>query len=552
MEDCNCIKAPKSSENAPINTSDVINYDGSPLCNGISSGTLNEVLKSITDTECTDFTILQNLINGIKDSTLPINEDFSQSCIGSVSTQGALNVALVNLLCSTSSKLSGILLDGTHVNGGMVLVGNGNYPINNCCGVLNTDNIRVALFKIISKLCPQHIGPPSPYSPPVFADFFGGGILSVPLNSFVKGILNCTHQSGAGVSAIEVLAANYYVDSANISKNNETITLSNNADNYLFLDNTNNFDWNVSAVPIRNPAPTTNGIQIAKVQTGDGGIVSYSQLIANYPIDNSLIADSSITARNLKSTDIINTSGGLKLENDGTISANLDNTSLETYNAGDYYKKIRVKAGGIDKSAIASNVAGSGLKQNIDGSLSTNVDKSIVINGNNNELANDEVSPAANSFYGTDKNESKGWQIKDLNFIRIDVTNDQFKVAASNPILLLTCPVGSIMYIEDAAFYLKYGSIAYTPDDPADTVSIGESGWVAAVDALFSFTNNAIIATGDYFERVTKNGGKFALNSGESLYLSTIHDTIVNEGGNYGNSPVYIYLWYKEIILPTT
>lgn len=379
MSDCNCINIPEHSS-TPANSSD-ITFNGQDLCVGVSSGDLNEILTALSNYACQ----INATISSLTLSSTDINtDDIADSCIEGYDNLTELLNSMLTMLCSLNDLVQNLDSDQVVIDG---------ITPDNCFGITDGDTLTEAFNDIIAYLCSKAYIVPSDHF-----QWEGGqnGKYRTPFVPYVKSAMTCTDTSGGGVAKVTFGALDYYVDDRNVDKVSEELILSDNSDNYVFLDHDNNWDYAVSRVAIGDPAPTVTGEFIIKIRTGVGIVSSITTLIAFSPIPVGMLQDSSVSAVNLNA-DVVTATGGILLDG-GTnaLKLNPDNSTVEL-NAN----AIRIKDDGVTAAKINADVAGDGLTQAGSGALDVSPQYSIETSGGKVQLKNDEASPSANKYYGT-------------------------------------------------------------------------------------------------------------------------------------------------------
>jgi hypothetical protein len=340
-------------------------------------------------------------VNTNETVTIGLNANCLYITNGMTLTQ-ALNIMMTNI-CNLLTEIASITTD--EVTGV-------NITTPNCIGITNGMSLTTIINDIVSYIChhnnglfpinPIIFGAVDPLSSVKVGDSYDNATYRNPLLSYVQTPVTYTDTSAGGQAQITFPALNFYVDSRIVDMPSEAVNLTNSADNYIYLDNTNGWVYNISAVAIGNPAPTVTGAIVGKVTTGVGSITTVTKVIANYPINNSLLDSLCVKARNLNA-DTVSDGGGILQDLNGAYKINPDNTTIQVTGNALAIKKVY-------KSNIDSGVAGSGMIQNVDGSLSPNIGGSIVNVSGVNKLLND--TPVPNSLYGQDKNGSQGFLVQ--------------------------------------------------------------------------------------------------------------------------------------------
>lgn len=378
-EDCGCVKTFDGAGNPT--TSSLVTYNGASLCTGLSSGTINDILASIAEYNCISRNLIDTLTLSDAEITLTdIGPDCITSQLGSNPTLHDLWVLQNTMLCSVATSL-------TNLDSGDVKLEAITWtPFTNCPSITTGESLTTSIRKIVGYFCENMV---------VLSNFFVGGVLQSPLNSYSKGVVTIVDSSAGGQAKVDVSAQNYWADGNNITRAGKTIELIDSADNYIYLDNTNSFAYAVSAVGIGAAAPTTNGVKCFKITTGVGTIVGSTggivHLLPITPIGTTLLADDSVTAAKLNA-DVVYTGGGLKQETAGALSVYVDGVGIEVSSS-----KIALKDDGVTKAKLASDVvsATGGLKQETDGSLSAKPDLTSIGLDSSYQLRGLQIAPGA-------------------------------------------------------------------------------------------------------------------------------------------------------------
>lgn len=174
----------------------------------------------------------------------------------------------------------------------------------NCFGITDGMSLTEALNAIIAVACPiisQFDGsipdfpdvPTTTDIPRTVTDMqstpLRQGAFRSPFNPYVKSAIVFTDVSGGGASKVQISASEYYTQGYNKSLILQTVNLNNNQDNYVYLDTKDNLEYAVAAVALGGAAPTPEGDIVVKITTGAGTISSITQVIPNYPINETII-----------------------------------------------------------------------------------------------------------------------------------------------------------------------------------------------------------------------------------------------------------------------
>ncbi len=401
MDGCGCVLTPSNQGNATVTSA--VTYDGSSLpCITFSSGNMNDLAMAVALAICAlQESVSTITVNTNQTVTIGLNDNCLYITNGMTLTQ-VLNIMMANI-CNLLTEISAITTD--EVTGV-------NITTPNCIGITNGMSLTTIINDIVSYIChhnngvfpknPISFGAVDPLSSVKVGDSYDNATYRNPLLSYVQTPATYTDTSAGGQAQITFPALNFYVDSRIVSQESEAVNLTNSADNYIYLDYINGWVYNISAVAIDNPAPTVTGAIVAKVTTGVGSITTVTQIIANYPINNSLLASLCVQARNLNAN-TVSDGGGILQDSNGAYKINPDNTTIQVTGNALVIKKVY-------KANIDSGVAGSGMIQNVDGSLSPNIGGSIVNVSGVNKLLND--TPVPNSLYGQDTNGNQGFLVQ--------------------------------------------------------------------------------------------------------------------------------------------
>lgn len=447
MDSCGCVVTPASITVSTV-TSAVV-YDGSSLpCLSFSGGNVNDLALVIAQAICT----LQSAIASISINTngavlIGINTNCLSLTDGETLTT-ALN-AMLTKICANATAIADL-------NSNEVITANIT-TIPNCFGITDGMTLTQVINLIVSVVCTR-LNPtkvplyPAFVDPSSFLSIWDAnmyGAYNPPLSPYVKSTFSYTDTSSGGTAKVTLPALDYYTDGRTVVQASEQISLTSNSDNYIYLDNTNGWVYNVSPVAIGNPTPTTTGSIICKVTTGTGTVTSVTQLIARYPISNDLLQNSSVKARNLYS-DVVNTSGAIIQDGNGALENNVDGTTIQISS-----NKLALKT--VYKANIDSSVAGSGLKQNVDLSLSPNVGNSVTNNAGAIQLVND-ASSGINQDYGFNASGVLGYHDKEVLSVEIQIPHLSILTLHSVPLLVIPAPgVGKTIQIISCAIRTETG-----------------------------------------------------------------------------------------------
>ncbi len=429
--------------NQQVTTTKNVTYDGVALCTGISSGDLNAILLNLANAICA---IQQSLaILTVKSDDVEISAGIVPGCTGIVATDSltsSLN-ELISLLCGLQTDLATLCLEDIETC---------NLTVPNCFGLTNGMTLDDALDSLISQLCAiisSAVATDDHYHHPK-------GEVANPLIEHSGGAVVHSDISTSGFPIIKINGATYYVDDHNVTKTDESIILTNNSDNYLFLDNTHSFAWTVSAVAIGAPAPITTGAQVFLVNTGAGVIVSVIHLLAVYAIDNTLLADDCVNARTL-ADDIVSATGAILIAA-GKLSASVDNIGIEIAT-----NKLALKNGGVSRLKLNADVVGDGITLNGSNQIQTENDRSITKIAGKNTLVGDIDNPGVDMEYSTNSGGAKSWYKKGLLFAELTIDHANILTGYSVPILAVPNPgVGIAAKLMGVAVETKNWTTQYT------------------------------------------------------------------------------------------
>lgn len=431
MDGCGCVLTPSNQGNATVTSA--VTYDGSSLpCITFSSGNMNDLAMAVALAICAlQESVSTITVNTNQTVTIGLNDNCLYITNGMTLTQ-VLNIMMANI-CNLLTEISAITTD--EVTGV-------NITTPNCIGITNGMSLTTIINDIVSYIChhnngvfpknPISFGAVDPLSSVKVGDSYDNATYRNPLLSYVQTPVTYTDTSAGGQAQITFPALNFYVDSRIVDMPSEAVNLTNSADNYIYLDNTNGWVYNISAVAIGNPAPTVTGAIVGIVTTGVGSITTVTQIIANYPINNSLLDSLCVKARNLNAN-TVSDGGGILQDSNGAYKINPDNTTIQVTGNALVIKKVY-------KANIDSGVAGSGMIQNVDGSLSPNIGGSIVNVSGVNKLLND--TPVPNSLYGQDTNGNQGFLVQPLIY---KARLQQIGTSAPTPIVIYNT-LGNIVW----------------------------------------------------------------------------------------------------------
>ena len=446
---CNCITFPQGNSTSVV-SSNVTWNGGSLACISFSSGNMNALMAAVSLAICNLQTAVASItVNTNETVTIGINTNCMSITNGQTVTQ-ALNTIITNV-CNLLTEIAALTTaDITTV---------GITPIANCLGITNGETLTAMINTLISYLCNHtspFVIPINPNGTPVnplqglkVGDNYDGAAYRSPLSSYIQSAFSYTDTSGGGAAKITFPALDYFVDNRNVNQSSEQVALTSSADNYIYLDYSNGWVYNISAVAIGSPAPTTTGTQVCKVTTGVGVIASVTQLIDNYPIQNGLLDDGCVQKRNLNSNTV--DPAGAIIQNSGAYAANVDNSTIQI-------SANKLAIGKVPKANVDSSVAGSGLKQNVDGSLSPQTANSITNVGGNLQLVGDAAS-GTNMSYGFNANGAQGMKNDLVLGTHTELTHAQILTlgVSDTPIDFISCPTGKTIQIIAMDTYTKTG-----------------------------------------------------------------------------------------------
>jgi hypothetical protein len=450
MGNCDCVTT-QNINGTPTVTSQVV-FDGSSLaCISFSSGNVNDLATAIATAICT----LQSAVASITvDTNGTVLIGINTNCLSIVDGQtvtSALN-SIITQVCANTTAIASITTSEVTVTGITTTP--------NCLGLTNSMTLTQMINQLILVLC-HHIHTLPINLPDVTIGGFigrtmndyddGTGACHTPFTSYVKSTFSYTDTSGGGIAKITLPALDYYVDDANVNQSSEQITLTSSSDNYIYQDNQNGWVYNIHAVTIGAGVPTVTGAIICKVETGVGTIASVTQIIANYPINNALLQDSSVMKRNLN-TDTVDPAGAI-VQNAGAYKSNVDGIGIEIV-----ANKLQLKDDGVHKEKINVDVIGDGLKQNASGALDLYTANSITTSGGKVQLLND-IASGVSKDYGFDENGSLGFHDNLVKGFLVEIAHVDILTlgVTDTPLLAIVCPDGKTVQIIDVDTYTKTG-----------------------------------------------------------------------------------------------
>jgi hypothetical protein len=528
MANCPCIQTETTTSNPTVTS--VVTYDGSALCIGFSSGNVNDLAEAIANFICALNTQVTNINLTLATLTIGSNSVTLQNitnpnCLGIDNTTG-LTTALNDII----AKLCGLYTTDITTIG---------LTVPNCAGVTNGEDLTDAINEILVKLCllnsyavtwQDHFHTPTT------------GIYANPLIPYALAIITGVDVSALGVAKVRIPATDYWVDDRNVSKIQEDISLSDTADNYVYLDNaTNTWDYAVDAVAIGGAAPSSNGEIVLKVRTGIGTITSITVIIPYYPIDNTLIGDDAVKARNLN-TDVVSATGAIDCDaTTGKLSLNVDNTGIEIGTVAPNINKLKLKDDGVKKEAINADVAGDGLVQNVSGALDVNVRYSVELDTDFVQLTNDVNAPGSHYYYGTNSAGSKGYHAL-LTTIGIPV---DIKITAAEMALIKTTPkvlyanadVTKVLELLHIECFNDFGTSVYTAADPTNTIEVKYDGSAAIADFSRTFFESAA----NIIEEATWDLSNRTRVAGKDLIITMQDDPTYYGAYVYGDGNFYFH-----------
>ena len=534
---CDCVKS--SSISTDSVDSSLVTWDGGTLCfAGSTYSNINEVIVALSNFACALSTSLSNILP-TDDTNITISAADFSTCL-SISEGETLHSALIKIIdeiCTLKTSVE------TGVSSSLVSMAG--LTGTNCLSITNGETLTSAMVKLIAKVCttttPAHF---EPFNIVHFADFSSGELMSSPLNPFTNKATSSLIIGGTTGSAPTAImsTSSYNVDGVNVDKSGETITLTGSADNYIYLDRENNFAYTNSATTIGGTAPTVSGVVIAKVTTNLTTVASITREIAQYPVDGTMIADTSITARHINSTAL-----GKAIVKDG-VTGKIDLNTGAGLGIGSDSNVVYISS--VSKGMIYSDVASVGLQQNGDGSLSTLNAKSITTSSGANQLVNDVTTPGDHYNYGTSATGTKGWYEADVIHDTITITAAQFKAMATTPIMVLPVVSGSFYKIIDCSLHTDFNTVAYTEGSSGDIITLNYNNLTTQSSKIYEFSESMItLASGVQAEQGLKNVSLRQILEGYGVSITTTHDTIANGLGQYGDGVYYLNIWYKPIYL---
>ena len=533
---CDCVKSSNLSTDSV--DSSLVSWDGGTLCfAGSTYSNINEVIVALSNFACALSTALNNVLP-TDDTNITISAADFSTCL-SISQGETLHSALIkiiNEICTLKSSVEAGVSSSLVTMSGLVGA--------NCLSISNGETLTSAMIKILSKVCTTTT--PTSFNPNNiihFSDFSNGELMSSPLNPFTNTSSLLTGGTTGTLPTAIFNAATYNVDGVNVVKTGETVPLTGSADNYIYLDRTNNFAYTNSSVAIGGTVPTVTGVILAKVTTNLTTVASITREIAQYPVDGTMIADTSITARHINSLALgkalikdsitgkadVNIGAGLALDND--------------------LNEIYISY--VNKGMIYADVPSVGLQQNGDGSLSTLNANSITTSSGANQLVNDTSTPGEHYNYGTNNVGVKGWHEADIVHDSITITAAEFKAMATTPIMVLPIPSsGSFYKILDCTLFTEFNTVAYTEGSSGDIITLKYNNLTTQSEKIYEFSESMItLASGVQAEQGLKNISLRLLYENYGISITTTHDTIANGLGEYGDGTYKLDIWYKLVYI---
>jgi len=532
MGNCDCVIT-QEINGTPTTTSQTI-YDGASLaCITFSAGNVNDLATAIASAICT----LQGAVAGITIDTngnvlIGINTNCLAIVDGQTVTQ-ALNTMLA-AICNNTTAI-GSLTTADITVGGITTTPN-------CLGITAGMTLTQMTNQLILVLC-KGLSPRPPLPDPVITKDSlislgdhaeGVGISKTPFISYVKSTFSWTDTSGGGVAKITLPALDYYVDDLNVNQASEQIILTSSADNYIYQDNTNGWVYNVHAVAIGDPAPTVTGAIICKVETGVGTIASVTQIIARYPLDNTLLQDGSVMKRNLNA-DTVDAAGAI-IQNAGAYKSNTDGIGIEIV-----ANKLQLKDDGVKKEKIDVGVAGDGLKQNANGSLEVYTDNiTTETSGGKVQVKGAAGAVGLYKEWGIDGAGNVGFHQTSI------IESDWIPVSTAEILALHTTPK-TLLPTPGAGYYYSIFKVEALLDFLTTPYSNGtdllELQYGSAASPIFTwqnlFTESASNFFGNGLEVVNH-----AIYDNSSLVLTT-----TSADPTAGDSPIYMKIYYKIVAI---
>lgn len=453
---CNCTDSQNNSTTLSGNSSQ-ITWNGAPLCFGINTGdNLNTLLEVFSGLFCR----LREQLASSNFTGTRVTVTVGANTI-SVPTTTNAQVAIAQIVLILNQlyiDFNALETDDVHqsaafVKGDVTSIGTG-------------DHLTVMLNKIIAYYDAQLL------LTVAYPDFYQNGQLGAWYIPFSESLITVTDTSGGGTASVTIGANVLFTDGQRSNMPSTDIDLVDNADNYIYLAQGTTFAYAVSSVGIGGAAPTTTGVHIAKVTTGTGTVAGYSVLIAEYPIDATLIKDGSITKMKL-GADVVG--DGMK------IVANQIVPRLETVNPT---LKVTATETGVkygngltqDATGLIAKLLSTGNLEFSGSSIAVKLYAAIgsILGGANGLYLNGDVlNPGADFYYATDSGGTKTWRKSEVRTAEITVTaatmnagtgtspSGQGAAIDVNIPLLAGQGANTIIVVKNITVYLKSNAAAY-------------------------------------------------------------------------------------------
>lgn len=454
---CNCTDSQNNSTTLSGNSSQ-ITWNGQPLCIGTNPGdNLNTLLELFSAMFCR----LRDQLASANFSGTRVTVTVGANTI-SVPTTTNAQIAIAQIVLILNQlyiDFNALETDDVHQSAAFVK--------GNVSAIGTGDHLTVMLNKIIAYYDAQLL------LTVAFPDFYQNGQLGGWYIPFSESLITVTDTSGGSTASVTIGANVLFTDGQRSDMPSTDIDLVDNADNYIYLAQGTTFSYAVSSVGIGGAAPTTTGVHIAKVTTGTGTVAGYSVLIAEYPIDTTLIKDGSITALKLAS-DVVG--DGMKLDGSNKIVPR-----LETVNPT--LKVTATETGVKYGNGLTQDATGLILKLLSTGNLEFNGSSAAVklysaigsiLGGVNGLYLNGDVlNPGSDYYYATDSGGTKTWRKSEVRTAEITVTSATMNAGTGtspsgqgaaidvNIPLLAGQGANTVIVLRNMTVYLKSNAAAY-------------------------------------------------------------------------------------------
>lgn len=318
----------QTSSAVPINTSDVVEYDGPAFaCVPLpgSPSTLNQVLKAIDDEVCN---IKNNLLVDIDTSSITTYDGTPSFSCFTLTAGGPLNTIINEIgdqICSNTDRLDNFATSDVLTYDGSPTFACFTFPgsptLNDVIDTLGNeicDNQTAISGKIDLTLLET-------YTKELRKDYVEAGGDTANIGPGIT----IDIENGAGGDSV------YYVEGVRTEVATETLDdtgstparkrLTASSDNYLDFDTDQ--DYTVTAVPNGNPAPAVAGMRMWKIVTDGSSITGTTDLRNTMPIDGADICDATITDAKM----VANTLTSASMSNIiGAGTTNVANVTVDT------------------------------------------------------------------------------------------------------------------------------------------------------------------------------------------------------------------------------